>query len=128
MVSRCKGTNASGSPCSAQPVGDDGHCYWHSPSTAAERAEGRRQGGRARSNRARAKKRMAAEALTPGEIQGYVAVALRGVLVGSITPGVANAVASLARAAVAVRAATELEERLAALEARAGVGNDRRVG
>jgi hypothetical protein len=70
---------------------------------------------------------MAAAAMTPAEIQGYVAVALRGVLTGSITPGVGNAVAALARAAVAVREATELEQRLADLEARAGVMDTRRA-
>jgi hypothetical protein len=68
---------------------------------------------------------MAAEAMTPNEIQGFVAVAMRGVMVGSITPGIANAVASLARAAVAVREASEIEQRLAELEQRAGV-TDRR--
>jgi hypothetical protein len=71
---------------------------------------------------------MAAEALSPAELQGFVAVALRGVMTGSIAPGVGNAVASLARAAVAVREATELEQRLAALEDRAGLANDRRFG
>lgn len=59
--------------------------------------------------------------MTPPEIQGFVAVALRGVMTGSITPGVANAVASLARAAVAVREATEIEQRLRELEDKAGV-------
>jgi len=69
---------------------------------------------------------MAAEAMTPNEIQGFVAVAMRGVMVGSITPGIANAVASLARAAVAVREASEVETRIAELEQRAGVTDQRR--
>ena len=53
-------------------------------------------------------------------------MALRAVLAGKIEPGVGNAVANLARAAVAVREATELEARLAELEARAGVDHSRR--
>jgi len=67
-------------------------------------------------------------ALTPSELEGFVAVALRSVLDGQISPGVANAVASLARAAVAVREETALEARLAELEAAAGIagGSGRR--
>jgi hypothetical protein len=125
MVARCKAQTTNGAPCSAQPVRDDGYCYWHSPSTASERAEARRRGGRAKSNQSRAKRQMESAAMTPNEIQGFVAVALRGVMTGSITPGIANAVASLARAAVAVREATELEARLSELESLAGVGAGR---
>jgi hypothetical protein len=101
-------------------------CPWHDPAWDERRKEWSVRGGHGKSNAARAKKQMAFEAMTPAELQGYVAVALRGVMVGSITPGVANAVASLARAAVAVRAATELEARIEELEAMAGLG--RRVG
>ena len=127
MPSQCTGRNKSGAPCSAQ-VWKDGLCRWHHPALEGQRAEERRKGGAARSNASRARRRMAAEAMTPNEIQGFVAVAMRGVMVGSITPGIANAVASLARAAVAVREATELEQRLTELEQRSGVMNDRRFG
>jgi len=65
-------------------------------------------------------------ALTPREIEGYISMALRAVLAGKIEPGVGNAVANLARAAVAVREATELEARLAELELRAGIDHSRR--
>jgi hypothetical protein len=125
MVVRCKAQTTNGTPCSAQPIRDDGYCYWHSPATANERVDARRRGGKAKSNASRAKRQMESAAMTPNEIQGFVAVALRGVMVGSITPGIANAVASLARAAVAVREATELEQRLAELEQRAGVTDTR---
>jgi hypothetical protein len=69
---------------------------------------------------------MAGEALSPAELEGYVAVTLRAVLAGTITPGVANAVASLARAAVAVRESSALEGRIEELEVMAGFG--RRAG
>jgi hypothetical protein len=120
MPSHCSACNKAGQPCSAQ-AWKDGLCRWHHPALEPQRAEERRKGGAARSNQSRARRRMAAEAMTPLEIQGFVAVALRGVMTGSITPGVANAVASLARAAVAVREATELEQRLTELERQAGV-------
>lgn len=119
MVVKCSATNKDGGPCNAAPW-RDGLCRWHHPALAAELAEGRRKGGAQRSNAARAKKGMVAAALTPAELQGYVAVALKGVLGGRLEPGVGNAVANLARAAVAVREATTLEERISELERAAG--------
>ena len=120
MDGRCTATNKDGRPCSAQ-AWKGALCRWHHPDLEAERAEGRRRGGANKSNRARARREMADAALSPAELQGYVAVALRGVLAGRYTPGQGSAVAALARAAVSVREATELEERLAALEAAAGI-------
>jgi hypothetical protein len=120
MASQCSATNKSGAPCSAQ-AWRDGLCRWHHPALEGQRVEERRRGGRNKSNASRARKQMAAQARTPAELQGYIGVALKGVMVGRITPGVANAVASLARAAVAVREATTLEDRLLALEQQAGL-------
>jgi len=116
MDAKCSATNKNGSPCSAGPVREDGYCYWHSPDLADQRRTDRQRGGAARSNVARAKRQLPDAVLTPAELQGFIGLALRGVLAGRIEPGVANAVATLARAAVAVREATEVEERLTALE------------
>ena len=120
MVARCTATNKDGRPCSAQ-AWKGALCRWHHPDLEAERAEGRRRGGANKGNRARARREMADAALSLAELQGYVAVALWGVLAGRYTPGQATAVAALARAAVSVREVTELEERLAALEAAAAI-------
>jgi len=84
-------------------------------------AEGRRRGGKARSNAARAKKQAPLNVLTPIELQAVLSSSIARVLGGQIEPGVANSVAGLARALVAVREATTLEERIAELEQRAGV-------
>ena len=121
MDGRCTATNKDGRPCSAQPWRDS-LCRWHHPELEAERQAGRRKGGANKSNKARARRQMVDAALTPAELQGYVAVALTGVLVGRYSPGQASAVAALARAAVSVREATTLEERIADLEAAAGIG------
>jgi hypothetical protein len=99
-------------------VREDGFCFWHSPSTASDRDEARRRGGQAKSSLNRARKQMQDAALSPSELQGYIAVTLRGVLTGTISPGQGNAVASLARAAITIREATVIEERLDALEQR----------
>ena len=121
MDSRCRAVNAAGSPCSAQPVRADGYCYWHSPALEAARAESRRRGGRQRSNQARAKRSLPAGVMTPLEVQGVLALALRDVLAGRIEPGVANAAANLGRALVAVREATTLAEELAELRELVGL-------
>lgn len=118
--SQCKGQNAAGAPCSAQPVRADGYCYWHSPATAEERAEARRRGGFNKSNKARAAK--AAEGMSLAEIDRLLAVALKGTLTGRLTPGQGTAAAAIARAMVTVREAHTLEDltqRLDELERRA---------
>jgi len=96
---------------------------WHDPEAAEQRRERSRKGGVGRSNANRARKGIAGAVLTPADLQGAIARALEGVLNGKIEPGVGNAVASLCRASVAVREATELEQRLTELEQRAGVGD-----
>ena len=120
LSGRCAATTQSGTPCNAQPVRLSGFCWWHDPATDAERQGGRRLGGKGKSNAARAKRGYADGALTPAEVEGLIGTTLTGVLAGRVTPGQAQAVASLARAAVAVREAGEVEERLAALERHAG--------
>lgn len=126
MVRRCKAKTVAGSPCSAMPVRADGYCYWHSPALKTERDEARRRGGTARSNESRARKRLPKAVMTAGEIQGLVGQVLRGVVAGDVEPAIGNCVANLARSLVTVREATELEERIAELEARAGIVDTRR--
>jgi hypothetical protein len=47
---------------------------------------------------------------------------------GELEPGPANAISSLARAMTSIRETTEFERRLAELEGRAALANDRRFG
>lgn len=114
MLSRCKGQNADGKGCSAQPVRADGFCYWHSPATADERAEGRRRGGQNRSNRARAKK--AAAGMTLDDIDVLLGVTLKGTLTGRFTPGQATAAATVAKAMMAIREAATLDDLMRRLD------------
>ena len=105
---------------------DGQRCPWHSD--APEWVEKRRQwsskGGARRSNRSRARREFADAALSAAELEGLVAVTLRAVLAEKKPPAVGSAVAALARAAVAIRTASDFEARLAELEAAAGL--DRR--
>jgi len=75
-----------------------------------------KKGGAARSNKARAKKSYVTDDLTPQEIGGLLGKALRDVLSGKAEAGVVNAAANVARAIVAVREATALDELAAEVE------------
>ncbi len=59
--------------------------------------------------------------MTPIELRGLLGLVLKGVIGGKIEPGVGNAAANIARAMTTIQETQELEERLAALEARAGI-------
>ena len=119
-VGKCSATNKDARPCSAQ-VWKEGLCRWHHPELEAQRTEGRRKGGLARSNRARAHKQLPADPMSDEEVHAWLGVVFTRVIAGAMAPGVGVAAGSIARAMVAVRQAGELEERLSALEARAGI-------
>ena len=116
MDAKCTATNKNGSPCSAGPVRPSGYCYWHDPALEDGRRADRQRGGAARSNTARARKSITAAVLEPRDIEGLLGATLKGVIAGRIEPGIGNAAANIARALIAVREATVLEERLVALE------------
>jgi hypothetical protein len=121
MVKRCASKTVSGSPCSATPVRPSGYCYWHDPALSADRDAARKRGGANRSNKARARKHLPAELMTNDEVRAWLGVVFKRVIAGVMEPGVATAAGSVARAMVAVKQAGELEERLTALEERAGL-------
>ena len=120
MVERCKASNSAGEPCGAQAI-RDGWCAWHDPERREEMAEARRKGGHAKSNRARARKQLASTAMTPAELEGVIGLTITQVLSGAKAPGVGQAVAALARAAISILEVSEIEKRLEALEAANGM-------
>jgi hypothetical protein len=120
MQGKCSGTSKRGAPCRAPAPPGSPFCLAHDPARVTDLAAWRRQGGAARSNQARAKRRLPGP-LTPAELQSLMGDTLRKVLAGEVEPGVGNCVANLGRAIVAVREATEHDERIAALEAAAGL-------
>ncbi len=110
MAAMCEATAASGQPCSAPARPGRRWCVWHDAEAAAERREMSKKGGAARSNKSRARKQYVDGILSPAELEGLIGTTLKGVLMQKITPGQAQAVASLARAAVAVREASAIEK------------------
>jgi len=63
--------------------------------------------------------------MTLGDIDMLLGAALKGVLANRFTAGQGSAVATIAKAMLAIREAGALEDRLAELERRAGI-TDRR--
>lgn len=126
MAERCQAVTRSGKPCSATVVAD-GMCAWHVPSWAERRRQWSAEGGRKRSNRARAAKDLPAGVMTNDELRGLVGLTIKGVLAGRVEPGIGRAVFDGARTYVAITEATELEERLTALEQRSGLTEKRRA-
>ncbi len=121
MVSSCSATAANGSPCKAQ-VWRDTLCRWHHPDLVTERDAWRRKGGAGRSNLSRADKRLPR---SHRDVRDALLRALSAVEAGELEPPKAQAMASLARAFVTVAESGELDERVAALEAAAGLEDSR---
>lgn len=120
----CKAKTAAGSPCEAQPVRDDGYCFWHSPEVAEERTEARRRGGAHRSNKQRARKQIP-PAMTAEGLAGWLSLLFTNVMTGRIEPKIGTACATIARTLHEVKHATELELRIEELEQKAGVTDTR---
>lgn len=122
MPRQCKATTVTGQPCSATPRPGRDWCRWHDPALQEQRRAERAAGGRARSNDARARRQLRQARMDPAEIEGLLCDALHKVTAGEMAPGILHALAAGARAIMQVRQAGEIEERLTALETRAGAG------
>ncbi|MGB3328453.1 MAG: hypothetical protein WBA46_05820 [Thermomicrobiales bacterium] len=121
MATQCKGTNKRGEPCSAYVP--DGHewCQFHDPALANERRAWSVKGGVNRSNRVRARKELTSDALTPEELIGSLSRTIRGLEAGTVNPGSATAIATVAKAITVIRQSAELAERVKDLEEQAGI-------
>lgn len=121
MPTGCKATTKSGKACRAPLLPGKTWCRAHDPDLAAERLEWSRRGGRNRSNAARAAKELQGETADVAEITAVLTRAMRRLEAGKIEPGIATSLAGVAKALVSIRQAGEIEERIAELEARAGI-------
>jgi len=115
---QCNGTNKLGERCKSWAMPDSEWCVNHDPDRVVELAEWRRQGGKAKSNAARAKKALPAEPLTVAELHSFLGVVFRRLLTGETEPGIATAMATVARTMAELQKASDYESRLADLERR----------
>jgi hypothetical protein len=110
---KCHGLRVDGEPCRSTIVAMSGYCYTHDPSVVEARTAARRRGGAASSKVHRARK------LAPPLLRDVFDVlmkALEEVHSGVLEPQRAQAMASVARAAVSTLTAGELEQRIRDLE------------
>jgi hypothetical protein len=117
MASTCTATRRDGRPCQTQVVGGSRFCFAHDPDLAAKRAEAHSRGGR---NRATSRR---LDRLVPASLKPALALmfaTLEETHRGELDPRTASAMAAVAGAIVRLYQVGTLEERLAALEERAG--------
>lgn len=94
----------------------------HDPDRREANREAQRAGGEARATARRAAKQWAVmgEGFDARDLPTMLRGAMLAVWRGDLSPGQANAIASLAKASVDIETTTALEERIAALEAAQG--------
>jgi len=124
MPIKCSAIAKSGRRCTTPVVAGSTFCWMHDPASAEGRREAARKGGKARSTKARAAKQIP-EALTPDELAGWLSFLFKRVMAGQTEPRIATSCAALAKVLMDLRSVNELEERLSALEAQAGLTDSR---
>jgi len=113
---RCVSTKKDGTPCQAPAISPSGYCFMHDPNRASARDEARRRGGKNSCRTARLNKLIPSQ-LRP--IYNMLGRAMVECYQGKLDYRKTNALASVARAMVAVLTAGELEERVRDLESKA---------
>src|SRR4051794_6788180 len=113
MPKHCTGIRRDGQPCQGPALDGGAWCYTHDPARAAERQAARQKGGHNRAALVRLR------GLCPPRlvaVYDQLETALVEVHDGTLKPGQATAMASLATALVRVLSAGELEDRVRKLE------------
>jgi hypothetical protein len=112
----CEGTRKDGQPCTAPVLGAGTWCFAHDPERGAQRQAARERGGKHRGSVVRLRGLCSPKLI---EVYEQLEQALGEVHEGKLAASQGVAMASLARAMVAVLSAGELEERVRRLEGRA---------
>jgi len=107
---RCGAIRTDGKPCTSQVV-REGKCIGHLSTSPQARSKGGKNSARA----VRAEKRLPGPLRVVGQI---LRETLQEVRDGSLTPAQGNAMASIASAIIRVHESTDMEERMAQMEAR----------
>jgi len=111
----CNGITKGGNKCRARVIPGTDWCVFHS-ADAAQRKAWAAQGGTNSAAKVRAKAALPAAAMGADEVGGWLAICFRRLIAERMDPTLGNAISGMAKAMLAVQAASEIEERLAALE------------
>lgn len=123
MQGKCSAITNAGKPCKGTPIHGSQWCMSHHPDLQHEQTKIRRAGGEARSNARRAAKAWAAlgKELGNDDLPSIMKSCMFAVRSGKMTPGEANAIATLARTSVQISGDLELVSRIEELEKAAGM-------
>ncbi len=118
---KCTGQNRAGGPCGADAQLGKRLCIWHDPDRAKERRQWQAEGGKARFHSARARREIELVDAGIPQLPGILFRALGKVEAGDLEPNRATAMATLSRSIIVATQAADLDARIEALEARAGI-------
>ena len=125
MAERCAATTQTGERCGAKPAPGLACCPWHTddPSWVERRRAWSRKGGANKSTAARAKKALSGDGLSSEELIVALSAVFKAVVSERLPAKVGTAAVAIAKGITDIRTSTEVEQRLAALEAAAGLGD-----
>lgn len=121
MVTPCVAQTKAGAPCRAQAATGSVYCLMHDPERSQVISAARKRGGENKAAKRRALRDLADRALTLEEFSGLLGAVALDVFAGKKPPAIANAIASLAKAAAALVDATTNQEELRRLEEAAAI-------
>jgi len=121
MVAKCTSLTRDGKPCSATPRPGSAYCAWHDPELSKRRSEWSAKGGSGRSNKARAARALPTQLMDSDEIAAWLTIQYRKLIAGQLTPGVATASATVAKAIVELGKTADFDRRLAEVEQALGL-------
>lgn len=113
----CQAVKSDGGKCQARPVAGSSCCFFHDPGKSAEREGARRAGGLRNKLAVLASTTPDARLVDARDVAKLLTRTINQVLRGEIDPKVANAVSGLGGLLMKALHETEIESRLAALEA-----------
>jgi len=117
---RCKASSSTGKPCQSFAVDGSEFCFWHAPELAERRKLARSNGGRARHGRTVATDKTPVKLESLGDVVVLVERAVNDLLQLETSVSRARALGYLASVATKALEVSDLEQRIARLEAEVG--------
>ncbi len=124
MAAKCAGFTNAGKPCRGTPLPGGTLCFVHDPGMAERRRQGSIKGGIGKSAKVRAQRQLRDSVMDPNDVSGLLSISMKKVATHAMEPGVGTALASMARALMAVQETAQLSDRLAELERLVGIEPD----